>query len=381
MLIAEDKFKERLNLTKLTRSEIEIYKTTEWFCPGCRSQVQIKNGTVKRPHFAHLKNADCAVFSENESEEHLTGKKLIATNCEKFGIPYKLEAYLPKLKQRPDVLIADKIAIEFQCSSLSLERFKERTLNYKKHKYQVIWVTGQQFHVGKQLSSLQKNFIYLSTKLGFYTWELDVYQKKIKLKFFMLKTASGLVFKEKIWAMEGVSICQIQEELLEEIKSEKILINGEKSYQQQLFKWNHQLNLKQPSAMKLQAFFYQAGLNLRELSPYTVFPSFLTPLLMEEELLLRFFTQQFFGKFKKGSFQEILRYIKGKMTQEKLDYVLIGEKSLLVYCLSFYLCFLKQTGKIAQKQSTYYLVNELKKCPQIKAEILWLPLKYVMIKK
>lgn len=381
MLIAEDELKERLNLTKLTRAEIERQKSKLWFCPCCQTQVQIKNGTVKRPHFAHKKKEDCLAFSENESEEHLTGKALIAENCEKFGLKYQLEAYLPNLKQRPDVLIEDKLAVEFQCSPLSIERFKERTLNYQKNDYQVIWLTGRQFHVKKQLSTLQKNFIYLSRKLGFYTWELDVTQKSIKVKFFMLKTSIGIVYKEKKWSLEKVSIKQIQQEFFGQIKSESISSDGKKSYQKQISRWNQQLNLKQPSTMKLQEFFYQAGLNLRTLTPYTVFPSFLTPLLMEEEWLLRFFTQEFFATFKRGSFQDILNFTRERMNQEKLDFVLVGEKSLLVYCLSFYLSFLKQAEKIKQINEIYYLVCEFKKCPEIQTEILLLPLKYVMIKK
>ena len=43
----------------------------------------------------------------------------------------EIEAYIPEFKQRPDLLVNDKIAIEIQCSHLSMKRLKERTENYQ----------------------------------------------------------------------------------------------------------------------------------------------------------------------------------------------------------------------------------------------------------
>ena len=52
-----------------------------------------------------------------------------------------LEAYLPRLRQRPDILLAN-LAIEIQCSRLSHQRFIERTQNYLNNSYQVWWILG-----------------------------------------------------------------------------------------------------------------------------------------------------------------------------------------------------------------------------------------------
>ena len=44
-----------------------------WFCPVCKSELDIKLGREKLPHFAHKKQA-VSGESEPESEYHLEGK-------------------------------------------------------------------------------------------------------------------------------------------------------------------------------------------------------------------------------------------------------------------------------------------------------------------
>jgi hypothetical protein len=54
---------------------------------------------------------------------------------------------------------------------------------------------------------------------------------------------------------------------------------------------------------------------------------------------------------------------------------------LLGYCLSLYCCVLEEQKIIKKdKKSIYHLINE-KPTKEVKWEILWLPLKYVMISK
>lgn len=152
-------------------------------------------------------------------------------------------------------------------------------------------------------------------------------------------------------------------------------------HNQQLDKWNQKLNRKEPQAKSLQLFFYQNGSNLRLLSPFTSYPSFLTPLLAEKEWQLRFLVQTFFCIEKKGTFTDIYSYVQEKKIADWPIYPLVGNQKLIVYCLSFYLSFLLKTKKIYQQKKVYYVNQELRCCPKIEAEILWLPLKYVMINK
>lgn len=378
MLIAENDLKEKCFISKLTSEEIKKAKKEKWFCPGCHSQVIIKSGKVNRSHFAHKTRETCDLFSENESEEHLKGKELIANNCDKYGIEYEVEAFLPELNQRPDVLIQEKIAIEFQCSALSLERFKERTESYLNNGYQVIWLLGEKFHLKNKLSALQKQFIYFSESKGFYMWELDVDNHKIYLDYFITYDSSELFFDRKELCLSALSILEMLNVAYEEIEIKKET-NPAINYYEQQCKWNRQLNQKLPKTMELQSFFYSKGQNIREMNKIYFLPSFLTPVLFEKELIFRFLVYDYFLKYKSGSANDILNYVVNEYQFEMFP--LITTKSLFGYCLSIYCCFLEEQQVIKKdKKSGYRLINE-KPTKEVKWEILWLPLKYVMISK
>ncbi|SFH70911.1 competence protein CoiA [Pisciglobus halotolerans] len=142
----------------------EIAKEKEHFyCPSCHETVFLKKGTFKQPHFAHYQHSECQAFSEGESEEHLLGKKCLYEWFEKQHIPCQMEAYLPELSQRPDLLIwppgGKPTAIEFQCSSLSTKRMIERTKGYQMNGYEVFWIMGKKFHLHHKISSFQRLFL------------------------------------------------------------------------------------------------------------------------------------------------------------------------------------------------------------------------------
>ncbi|HWL12749.1 MAG TPA: competence protein CoiA family protein, partial [Ureibacillus sp.] len=74
------------------------------------------------------------------------------------------EPYLPKVQQRPDLLITpdyhQQSAIEFQCSPISAEKLSERNNGYEHEKIQPIWIPQTPDKVvkkGIQKVSLSKN--------------------------------------------------------------------------------------------------------------------------------------------------------------------------------------------------------------------------------
>ena len=143
-----------------------------YFCPGCHEKVFLKSGKVIQAHFAHFRHSNCSLFSEGETQEHLAGKKLLFEWFSNENIPCQLEAYLPELHQRPDLLIwpeADRpIAIEFQCSPLSFEKMLERTEGYRKNGYEVLWIAGSKFQLKRQLTPFQQLFLRHHPLLGIY---------------------------------------------------------------------------------------------------------------------------------------------------------------------------------------------------------------------
>lgn len=140
-----------------------------FYCPGCQKEVILRQGPKRQSHFAHQAITDCQTYSEGETKEHLEAKQLLFEWYQEMDI--ELEAYLPQLKQRPD-LCYKNIAVEVQCSSLKFSRFLERTSTYLANGYQPWWILGTKMYPKRHWSLLAKACCtYQST--GFCLWLID----------------------------------------------------------------------------------------------------------------------------------------------------------------------------------------------------------------
>ncbi|KFN04347.1 competence protein [Bacillus clarus] len=136
-------------------------KRERFFCPSCGKEVKLKLGKQKRWHFAHKKVEQCIVHYEAESMYHMQGKEQLYRWLKSQRFQVEIEYYLPEIRQRPDLFIEReerKIAIEYQCASLSIEQLLKRTFAYWKAGIQVIWILG-----GKQLKRNSSYWISLSS--------------------------------------------------------------------------------------------------------------------------------------------------------------------------------------------------------------------------
>jgi competence protein CoiA len=287
MLTAIDENKKIVNLL-----EIDVKKLTgKYFCPFCKSELFIKNGEIKIPHFAHKSLKSCDLWTENESEQHLGLKKIFYQWFKKTD-RVEIERYLPELNQRPDLLVNDKIAIEIQCSHLPIKRLKERTENYQSHGYVVIWLMGKDLWLKDQITKLQRHLVYFSENRGFYYWELDFKAQNLRLKSLIHEDLRGKI----IYLQEEISFGQgrLIECLRLPFLSQKLLtiplIVDDKLpdfIRQQLYYCS-------PKWLKLQEKYYQRGKNLLNL---TFERSFIAPLglnlleVFDEEIPLYKFTQ------------------------------------------------------------------------------------------
>ncbi|WP_086444130.1 competence protein CoiA [Candidatus Enterococcus lemimoniae] len=210
MLSAYSNNKEMITLLNLSREEIEQLKTENYFCPACDHPVRIKNGKVKVPHFSHYNQSTCSVYSEGETIEHLTLKKMFVRWCEQEDLSYELEKYLPALHQRPDILIGN-IAVEIQCSSLSTSRLVERTRSYQEHGYIPLWICGNKlFSKHHSLNELAKNLCCYSEKLGFYLWSADWEQAELTVHFHIEEDWKKMLFaSKKTWSFYSESLINI----------------------------------------------------------------------------------------------------------------------------------------------------------------------------
>lgn len=129
----------------MSRSRLKRLRASErFFCPECGSALQLKVGDIVIPHFAHLQDAHCLnAFSEGESAEHLNGKQQLYQFLSRLEVQVAMEPLLPKLSQRPDLLVQHletSTPIEFQCSRISQALMKERTQGYQKAGMEPIWI-------------------------------------------------------------------------------------------------------------------------------------------------------------------------------------------------------------------------------------------------
>ncbi|MFY3791493.1 competence protein CoiA [Ureibacillus sp. MALMAid1270] len=147
MLVALSEQNERFvlqpDIPKTTLKQLR--KDVSFFCPQCKSDVQLKIGTIKIPHFAHLPNHHCdSLFAEGESAQHLLGKAHLFHLFQRLGYEVELESFLSELNQRPDLLVKNDIdkcnAIEFQCSPIPNDLYLKRTNGYLTNNITPIWI-------------------------------------------------------------------------------------------------------------------------------------------------------------------------------------------------------------------------------------------------
>lgn len=125
----------------------EASKNDRYFCPDCKDKLILKQGNKLTAHFSHYKKCDNPTFSEGETTEHVSGKLWLFEQCLRHNLNTVLEAYLPNIQQRPDILVTYKgqlFAIEFQCSRISLNCIQHRTKGYLDQGIKVIWIVGKE---------------------------------------------------------------------------------------------------------------------------------------------------------------------------------------------------------------------------------------------
>lgn len=183
MLIAQTRQQIYINSLDYSRTQLKKWRQQVFYCPVCHEQVTLKIGTTIQPHFAHLAHSKCTVTTEGETAEHLAGKALLGEFCRHWQVNFEYEVYLPSIKQRPDLLVSTgvrHIAIEFQCSPLSIERLRERTSGYRRIGYEVVWILGQRYQ-RQHWTASNHAFLQYSRQWGWYQWQLDVSQHKLWL--------------------------------------------------------------------------------------------------------------------------------------------------------------------------------------------------------
>ena len=258
MFIAMDKHQERWNCME----EIPPVTAGPFYCLACHSEVRLKNGLVLRAHFAHVELQQCPYHHEAESMEHLELKASLYDWGSKEART-EVEYYLPEFQQIADLLVVDKrLALEVQCSSLSLERLKERSDAYRAHGYQVYWLLGKKLWLKERLSNLQAGFLYFSQNRGFHLWELDLAKKEVRLQYLIHEDLRGrLHYKTEVFPFEKGPLLEMLRIPYLKQPLQQLPVDLDRHF---LSYVRQQLFYRQPRWMKLQEQLYLQGHHLLE---------------------------------------------------------------------------------------------------------------------
>lgn len=140
----------KIFIDDIDRHQLKIASKNETlFCPTCYEKLIYKHYKHKQDHFAHQKS-DCSnPFSEPETHEHETGKRVIYNWL--LGLfsnnEVNLEKHIKTTNQRADTFVSDyDYAVEFQCSPITPEKWIERHQLYEKANILDFWILGYSMH-------------------------------------------------------------------------------------------------------------------------------------------------------------------------------------------------------------------------------------------
>ncbi len=153
---------------------LKLREETDFICPTCNCELELRIGTIISAHFAHKKFTKCPTIKGSlESDYHMKGKlDLYHWFQRQEGISsVKLESYLQETKQRPDLLIEynqKRIAVEYQCSTIDARILKKRSSLYDQVGVHYLWILG-----AKSLNRIGA----MSFNLSPFQWKFTIYKE------------------------------------------------------------------------------------------------------------------------------------------------------------------------------------------------------------
>lgn len=122
----------------------DLKQRSAFLCIQCKEEVILRSGSINIPHFAHKRKSECIhSFSEGESKDHLNGKLQLYAFLKRHNCQPQLESFIPKIKQRPDILVNNnqsQVAIEYQCSKILPNTIVSRNNGYKQQQIDPLWI-------------------------------------------------------------------------------------------------------------------------------------------------------------------------------------------------------------------------------------------------
>lgn len=165
----------------------KVSANTEYHCPTCHNKLVIKRSRAGKMFFAHQRNS---ANLHGETIEHQEGKRQIFEWAHSNGWHPRLELYLSEIDQRPDVLITvnnQRIAIEFQCSPLTLAQIEKRNNGYQSQNIKVYWFLGKRYRRKLHPMKVAQFTQMYQGKLGILFWDINHRNLRFQESFRLLK--------------------------------------------------------------------------------------------------------------------------------------------------------------------------------------------------
>lgn len=161
---------------------VEVENIENYHCPKCLKTVRLiqKNDSS---YFQHLTKK----FNEvNERNIHKKGKDILVNNFSQLGYQdIQQEKFLTEIKQKPDILLTNNLALEYQCATISSSKFKDRIDGYSTLNIKSIWILGGAY-LNKKVLKKHLKFLSYDPNWGFYLIMLDS-ENKIYHLFYQIR--------------------------------------------------------------------------------------------------------------------------------------------------------------------------------------------------
>lgn len=186
-------------------------KGNQYFCPVCRREVNICQGRIKIPYFAHRANDSCAdSWNYDMSEWHRSMQERFPANQREVVVTHAGTCH------RADVLCGNKV-IEFQHSPISFDEIRERNDFYIAAGYSVAWVFDlqEQYDSGRiapcdRLSGLGYSWSYPKASLQCFP-RPSKFGNKLILYFYWINSDGEEEFNRVIWSRHDGGIPNFKE--------------------------------------------------------------------------------------------------------------------------------------------------------------------------
>lgn len=132
-------------------------------CPECNTALRLRGGPAKQLHFYHTTpHRNCR--QHQKTEEHIQTQLYL---LDLIGSSARMECPFPSIHRIADIVwLEKKIIFEIQCSPISLKEAQERSYDYTKAGYTILWILHEHCFNRMYVSEAE---LFLRSKGAYYT--------------------------------------------------------------------------------------------------------------------------------------------------------------------------------------------------------------------